>query len=221
MSLPRLFVLGDSISMQYGPYLEQYLTGRYHYARKLGTEPALKDLDPPQDANGGDSSQVLAYLKAMQAHSGIPADVLLLNCGLHDIKTNPTTGARQVPPEQYEANLLAILDTALGMGLKVVWVRTTPVVDAVHNTRPGMEFYRHAADGEFYNAIADRVMREHRVPMVDLYTFTRSLGPDVYCDHVHFHEPVREKQAACIAGWLDLYTIWQAQGGLSKTAPSS
>jgi hypothetical protein len=207
MSLPRLFVLGDSISMQYGPYLEQYLTGRYHYARKLGTEPALKGLDPPQDANGGDSSQVLAYLQAMQAHSGIPADVLLLNCGLHDIKTDPASGAKQVPPEQYEANLLAILDTAQETGLKVVWVRTTPVVDSVHNTRPGMEFHRHTADGEFYNAIADRVMRSKHISSIDLYTFTRNLGPDVYCDHVHFHEHVREKQAAYIAGWLELFAI--------------
>jgi lysophospholipase L1-like esterase len=210
--LPRLFVLGDSISIQYGPYLEQYLAGRYHYARKLGTEPALKDLDLPQDANGGDSSQVLAYLKAMQAHSGIPADVLLLNCGLHDLRTIPSTDTKQVTPAQYEANLLAILETANEMGLKAVWVRTTPVVDEVHNTgRVDTEFHRYAADVEVYNGIADGVMRLKHLSSIDLYTFTRNLGPDVYCDHVHFHEHVREKQAAYITGWLDLFTIGQTR----------
>jgi lysophospholipase L1-like esterase len=210
MTLPRLFVLGDSISIQYGPYLEQYLAGRYHYARKAGTELALQNLDNAQGANGGDSSQVLAYLKAMQANGGIPADVLLLNCGLHDLRTIPATDTKQVTPDTYEANLLAILETAREMGLKVVWVRTTPVVDEVHNAgRPDTEFHRYAADGEVYNAIADGVMRLSKVPSIDLYTFTRNLGPDVYCDHVHFHEPVREKQAAYIAGWLDLFTIGQ------------
>jgi lysophospholipase L1-like esterase len=212
MTLPRLFVLGDSISIQYGPYLEQYLTGRYHYARKEGTELALQNLDIAQGANGGDSSQVLSYLKAMQANGGILADVLLLNCGLHDLRTIPATDSKQITPDQYKANLLAILETAQEMGLKVVWVRTTPVVDEVHNTgRADTDFHRYAADVDVYNAIADEVMRSKNVSSIDLYTFTRNLGPDVYCDHVHFHEHVREKQAAYIAGWLELFTIGQAR----------
>ena len=40
------------------------------------------------------------------------------------------------------------------------------------------------------------------IPAIDLHGFTASIGPELYCDHVHFHEPVREKQAAFIAGWL-------------------
>lgn len=53
-----------------------------------------------------------------------------------------------------------------------------------------------------YNAVADRVMAAARVPCIDLYGFTCLLGPDLYCDHVHFKEPIREKQAAFLAGWL-------------------
>ena len=53
-----------------------------------------------------------------------------------------------------------------------------------------------------YNAAADGVMAAAGVPMIDLYTFTRNLGPDLYCDHVHFHEHVREKQGAFVAGWV-------------------
>ncbi len=29
-----------------------------------------------------------------------------------------------------------------------------------------------------------------------------NLGPDSCCDHVHFHEHVRQRQAAYIAGWV-------------------
>jgi hypothetical protein len=202
MPLPRLYVLGDSISIHYGPYLEQYLAGRYQYARKQGTEPALQNLDPPHDSNGRDSAHVLAFLRAMQAHGGIPADLLLLNCGLHDIKTNPQTGEKQVSPDLYESNLLTIIQMVGDMGLKLVWVRTTPVDDAVHN-RPDSEFHRHAEDCEVYNAIADGLTRAFRIPSIDLYTFTRNVGTNLYCDHVHFHEHVREKQAAYIAGWLE------------------
>jgi len=32
--LPQVFVVGDSISMHYGPYLEQFLSGKMRYARK-------------------------------------------------------------------------------------------------------------------------------------------------------------------------------------------
>ncbi|MBZ0299448.1 MAG: SGNH/GDSL hydrolase family protein [Anaerolineae bacterium] len=207
MPLRRLFVLGDSISIQYGPYLEQFLAGRFQYARKTGMEPALQNLDPPHDANGRDSTHVLIYLRAMQAHGGIPADALLLNCGLHDLKTDPATGEKQVPPDLYESNLLTIMQLVGDMGLKLVWVRTTPVDDAVHNTRPGMEFYRYADDCEIYNAIADDLMRAFKQPSIDLYGFTRRLGSDLYCDHVHFHEAIREKQAAYIAGWLEAHFI--------------
>ena len=202
MKLNRLFVLGDSISIQYGPYLEQYLAGRCHYDRKRGTEPALEGLD--HDDNGRDSAHVLEYLRAMQKHGGIPADMLLLNCGLHDIKTSPETGEKQVTPDQYEANLSAIILLAREMGLRVIWVRTTPVDDAVHN-RLSTGFHRYAADCEVYNAIADGLMRGFAAPSIDLHGFTRNLGPDLYCDHVHFHEHIREKQAAYIAGWLDVY----------------
>ena len=166
MQLPRLFVLGDSISIKYGPYLEQYLAGRYHYDRKRGTEPALVGLDPVHDDNGRDSTHVLAFLRAMQRHGGIEADVLLFNCGLHDIKTNPATGEKQVSPDLYETNLSAIIQVVREMGLKIIWVRTTPVDDGVHN-RLSSEFHRHAVDCETYNAIADDMMRafsdcEHR-----------------------------------------------------------
>lgn len=202
MTTPKLYVIGDSISMQYGPYLKQYLGQRYHYNRKTEQEESTLDLARRQGDNGGDSSMVLEFLRAKQAQVGLDADVLLLNCGLHDIKTDPASGKKQVPIEEYEENLKAIVSLIRQLGPALVWVRTTPCDEQVHNTRPGMNFHRFAADGRAYNEVADKVMAEAGVPSIDLYTFTCNLGDDVYCDHVHFYEHVRQQQAAYIAGWL-------------------
>lgn len=197
----KLYVLGDSISLHYGPFLKVYLHGFMEYSRKEGEEEARLNLDHPQGANGGDSSMVLAFLNAKTQQGGIRADLLLLNCGLHDLKTDPSTRKKQIPLAQYEANLRAILKTIRALGPKPVWIRTTMVDDAIHNrTAPG--FHRYAADCREYNGVADRVMAANRLPVIDLCTFTRNLGLDLYCDHVHFHEHIREKQAAYIAGWL-------------------
>jgi hypothetical protein len=86
-------------------------------------------------------------------------------------------------------------------GLQLIWVRTTPVDTKQHNSHSS-EFFRFAEDVIAYNQIADRIMLEHQVPLIDLYTFTRNLGMDLYCDHVHFREEIRMLQAAFIVGNL-------------------
>jgi len=171
------------------------------YSRKEGEDEALLDLDHPQGANGGDSSMVLAFLTETARGGGIDADLLLLNCGLHDIKTDPATGTKQVPIGQYEDNLRAIVPTVADMRPELVWIRTTPCDEAVHN-RGDMAFHRFSGDREAYNQVADGIMAEAGVPVIDLHTFTCNLGEDLYCDHVHFHEAVRRQQGAFIAGWL-------------------
>jgi lysophospholipase L1-like esterase len=206
-SVTRLFVIGDSISIQYGPYLERFLGGSFAYDRKrdaAGGAKAEHNLDVPQGANGGDSAMVLAYLKARAAGQPIAADVLLLNCGLHDIKTDPATNAKQVPPDAYARNLRAILAEARRMNLRVVWVRTTPVITEIHNAR-SRSFHRFAADVAAYNAIADEIMAEAKVPVIDLHGFSARFVPAGFIDHVHYSEAVREKQAAFIAGALGMW----------------
>ncbi len=201
-SRPRVFVLGDSISMQYGPALERLLAPRFDYDRKRDDGAGTSaNLDDPDGANGGDSSMVLAYLRTRRARQPIPADILLLNCGLHDIRTDPVTRAKRTSREEYAANLRLILAEAAAMGLRVVWVRTTPVVDALHNTRCG-KFHRFAADVAAYNEVADGIMRAAGVPELDLHAFTLPLLPGALVDHAHFDEPTREKQAAFLAGGL-------------------
>lgn len=205
----HLYVIGDSISLHYGPYLRAYLAGVATYARKEGEEEALLNLDNPQGANGGDSGMVRAFLAARIAVGALDADLLLVNAGLHDIKTDPTTGRKQVPLDQYQANLRAIVDLARPLSAQLVWIRTTPCDERVHN-HAGMAFHRFAADCDAYNAAADAIMAAAGVPRVDLHTFTRNLGPELYCDHVHFHEAVREKQGAFVAGWVMGYVMCEA-----------
>jgi lysophospholipase L1-like esterase len=195
----RLFLLGDSISVRYGPYLEQMAASRFVYARKQATPNAPDSLPYPADANGGDSSQVLSYLqRALDRHA---PDVLVLNCGLHDLRTDPQTGTKQVPLPLYRENLLAIVRLLQGRTTEAVWVRTTPVEDSRHNTSQ-MGFQRFDRDVVQYNDVADAVWGGAGVPVVDLYAFTRSLGEKLFCDHVHFCEPVCRLQAAFIAGHL-------------------
>ena len=55
MPLPTCYVIGDSISIQYGPYLESALGASWQYDRKSGDAEARKNLDIPIGANGGDS----------------------------------------------------------------------------------------------------------------------------------------------------------------------
>jgi lysophospholipase L1-like esterase len=207
--LPRVYVIGDSISIQYGLYLEQYLRGFMEYSRKEEDSEAKVGLPEPHSGNGGDSSTVLRFVEAAEKSGGFGADILLLNCGLHDIKTNRETSEKQVPIDQYESNLKKILESAKRMGMAVVWVRTTPVDENVHNQRPNIAFFRFAADCSAYNEVADRVMNEAGVRLIDLHSFTNNIGGELFADHVHFPEPIREKQGAFIAGWLVAW--WNAQ----------
>jgi hypothetical protein len=146
---------------------------------------------------------VVAFLKTKQQDGGINADYLLVNCGMHDIKTNPKTGVKQVAIEQYKENLSQIIVLAKAIYLQLIWINTTPCDEVVHNSE-GMNFYRFASDVITYNKAAEKIMSDADVSIIDLYNFTMNLGGiETYCDHVHFIEPVCEKQDAFIAGWLN------------------
>src|SRR5690554_4750331 len=130
----KLFLIGDSISIQYGPYLERYLQGTVEIDRKRdnGGSP---DERVPDGPNGGDSRMVLAYLKSKLADPTFQPDVLMLNCGLHDIKKDVNTQQYQVGIDEYERNLEAILQFVGEKGISLIWIRTTQVVDSIHNAK--------------------------------------------------------------------------------------
>lgn len=193
-SIKKLHVIGDSISMQYGIYLEQMLQGKWHYSRK---PPQNAD---PESANGRDSACVIEYLQTVR-HT-LRCDYLLVNCGLHDLKRHPQTNELQVPLAAYAANLKTIVAFAREVSNEMIRVRTTPVIDQIHNTR-NADFRRHAADVAAYNAAADTLMQQHHLRRLDLCTFTQNLGgEEIYLDHAHFTVDVRRQQAAFITGYL-------------------
>ena len=193
--MKKIFVLGDSISIYYGPFLEKYIKGTFEYDRK-GKNQECKDLNIASQTNGGDSSNCLEYLELLPE---LEYDVLLLNCGLHDIKTHPT--GIQIPPDEYEKNLRAIVELVRNRGKKIVWVASTPVDDEQHN-RVCTDFFRYNKDIVRCNEIAEKVMSELNVQIIDLYNFTLNLDEPLYTDHVHFFEPVRKLHGAFIAGQL-------------------
>jgi hypothetical protein len=231
VALPRLFVIGDSISLHYGPYLERLVAGRFTYGRKraepsgetvhgrasvrtsspdaaVRSQNSLDYPDGPFGENAGDSSMVLAYLSARPVTAR--ADLLVLNCGLHDLKVDKLSGRHQVELASYEENLATIVALVHDTGTRLVWCSTTPVDDASHAEHGrDLWFSRSAADVSRYNAAAAEVMRAAGVPIIDLYSVTLALGDQeggdlagLYVDHVHLAPWVRAAQAAYIAGWL-------------------
>ncbi|OGS21686.1 MAG: hypothetical protein A2252_11820 [Elusimicrobia bacterium RIFOXYA2_FULL_39_19] len=183
MKKKPLFVIGDSISMHYGPYLKEMLKDKCGYSRIKG--------------NGEDSINVLKFVQNNK-NKLLRHDIILFNCGLHDIKLNKGKTEKQVPIKQYEKNLKEILSELKKAGI-VIWVRITPVDDKRHN-RIVKDFSRFNKDVLTYNRVADKVMAENKIQTIDLYKFTKNLGNNLFCDHVHFKSEIRKLQAAYIAG---------------------
>lgn len=188
ISPTSLYLVGDSISIDYHPLLESLLAQGYTYRRKGGLALARMNLDGVQGANGGDSACVLAHLRE-QLDAGLPEAVVAVNCGLHDIKRAPDTGKIQIPPEQYRSNLHEIAERLQRAGKRMLWIRTTPLDEARH-LRCNASFHRREADLADYNRIADDVMDAAGVSRIDLHGFTSALPGELYRDHVHFHPDI-------------------------------
>lgn len=151
--LPRVLILGDSISIGYTVPLRKALEGQANVHR-----PA---------ANCGPTT---TGLKSLDTWLGTGKwDVIHFNHGLHDLKyvdaqgknASPDNGHQQVPPEQYEKNLNAIVTRLKQTGATLIFATTTPV--------PTNEPQRRYDDPKTYNAIALRVMKEQGVAIDDLY----------------------------------------------------
>jgi lysophospholipase L1-like esterase len=197
----RLFVVGDSISLGYGAALETMGRGFFSYARKTGEEPGREERGLPPGDNGGDSAAVRDYLRFRAETGGIPAEALLLNCGLHDLRADAATGTRQVPLEQYRANLRETVRVVEEMNLRLIWVNTTPVLESLHNG-PDRPVHRFNHDVEAYNAAAREIMQAAGALVLNLHAFTANLGPEACSDGVHFLAEASARQAAFLVGSL-------------------
>lgn len=145
-ALPRVLLIGDSISIGYTPIVRAQLKGIANVHRV------------PE--NGGPTSRGLMQLDEWLGPGHW--DVIHFNFGLHDLQRVDGDNLR-VPIADYERNLRALVARLRATGAKLVFATTTPV--------PGRTTHRRETDVLAYNAVALRVMRELGVPIDDLHAF--------------------------------------------------
>ena len=169
--LPRVLLLGDSISIGYTVPVRERLAGRANVHR------------PPE--NCGDTARGVTSLDKWLGAGRW--DVIHFNFGLHDLKyldaknalALPPAGKQVASPEVYERNLRAIVGRLKQTGAKLIFATTTPV--------PAGADGRIEADVARYNAVAARVMKELGVAIDDLYAFVRPRQGDIQRPaNVHF-----------------------------------
>jgi acyl-CoA thioesterase-1 len=145
--LPRVLLIGDSISIGYTVPVRKALEGVANVHRI------------PE--NGADTANGLKNIDVWLG--GSHWDVIHFNWGLHDLKVTPQ-GERQVPIETYEKNLTALVERLKKTGAKLIWASTTPVPEGKQSP------LRVSSDAPKYNAIAGRIMTAQGVVTDDLYT---------------------------------------------------
>ncbi|MDF1816185.1 MAG: SGNH/GDSL hydrolase family protein [Verrucomicrobiales bacterium] len=162
--LPRVLLIGDSISIGYTVPVRKLLEGKANVHRPL--------------VNCGPSTKGLADLDQWlnTGGAGKKWDVIHFNWGLHDLKymgpkgrnladPEESSSQQQVPPAEYEKNLRILAGKLQATGAKVVWRNTTPVP-------PGAKG-RVVGDSVKYNEIAEKVMKELKIPTNDLFTISK------------------------------------------------
>ena len=143
--LPRVLLIGDSISIGYTQPVRELLKGKANVHRI--------------PTNGGPTKNGAANIEKWLGTG--KWDVIHFNWGIHDLKFMPD-GKRQVEPEDYEKNLRTLVARMKTTGAKLIWATTTPIPDGELN--PSRKFGKVAE----YNAIAEKVMKENGVATDDL-----------------------------------------------------
>lgn len=162
--LPRVLLIGDSISIGYTEPVRVELQGKANVHRipenGAATLFALTNLDK--------------WLGS--AHW----DVIHFNFGLHDLKLMDN-GEHQVSLPDYKANLRTIVQRLQKTGARLIWATTTPVPNA--DVKPP----RRNADVIAYNETATKLMRDSGIAIDDLYALVNPrLGELQIPANVHF-----------------------------------
>ena len=145
--LPRVLLIGDSISMGYTLPTRKLLEGKANVHRI--------------PTNGGPTKNGVANIEKWLGTS--KWDVIHFNWGIHDLKFMPD-GKRQVEPADYEKNLRSLVARMKATGAKLIWATTTPIPSG--DLVPARKF----GEVKEYNDIAAKVMKESGVAVDDLNT---------------------------------------------------
>jgi acyl-CoA thioesterase-1 len=152
--LPRVLLIGDSISMGYTVPVRKLLEGKANVHRI--------------PANGGPTKNGIANIERWLGQG--KWDVIHFNWGIHDLKFMPD-GKRQVEPADYEKNLRELVMKMKATGAKLIWATITPI--------PKGELVppRRFGDEAEYNTIAKKIMEANGVRINDLNAYiTPQLG---------------------------------------------
>ncbi|MCG8600407.1 MAG: SGNH/GDSL hydrolase family protein [Verrucomicrobiales bacterium] len=160
--LPRVLLIGDSISIGYTVPVREAMKGEANVHRPR--------------ANCGPTTSGLSNIEAWLATGGEGKewDVIHFNWGLHDLKylgpkgenlqdPNDPKNHQQVPPDEYRANLQKLVDRLQETGAKLIWRNTTPVPEGARG--------RVVGHSVAYNKIAAEIMDAEKIPTHDLYSF--------------------------------------------------
>ncbi len=176
--LPRVLLIGDSISILYTAQVRQLLANEANVHRI--------------PANG--ATTVVGLQKIDQWLGDRPWGVIHFNWGLHDLVVNPK-GPHEVELDQYERNLETLVARLQKTGATLIFATTTPV--------PEGEKVRHAGDEKLYNDVALRVMARHHIQVDDLCTAIRPHVVEYQAPHdVHFGVPGSQFLAEQVAAMI-------------------
>ena len=171
--LPRVLLIGDSISIGYTLPTRALLEGKVNLHRiPTNGGPTIKGLE-----------QIDTWLGKKKW------DVIHFNWGLHDLKYMGPNGENlfpkekggkvQVPIQEYEKNLERLVIRMKKTNAKLIWRNTTPVP-------PGSKG-RYVGDSIKYNAAAARVMIRHGIPTHDLFTMSKKRMKEIMLPaNVHY-----------------------------------
>lgn len=146
--LPRVLLIGDSISMGYTVPVRKLLEGKANVHRI--------------PANGGPTSRGLANIEKWLGDG--KWDLIHFNWGIHDLR-HMDDGKRQVEPADYERNLRSLVARLKSTGATLIWASITPIPD------PPLKPERTFGDETEYNRIAAVIMRENDIPINDLHAW--------------------------------------------------
>lgn len=181
--LPRVLIIGDSISIGYTLPVRELLAGvaNVHRIPENGG-PTAKGIERLDDWLGGEAW-----------------DVIHFNWGLHDLKREPAAepGALRPPaatPDQYRANLERLVVRLEKTGATLVWAATTTV--------PVGESRRLANDDLAYNAVAAEIMNARGIAINDLNRVARArcAAHHTAPGNVHFTAEGSRVLAEAVAG---------------------
>ena len=194
--LPRVLLIGDSISIGYTPFVRAQLEGLAEVTHNAG--------------NAGHTGRGLARLDEWLSEG--PFDLIHFNWGLWDLAYRPDgskergldrkNGTQSWPVDAYVEHLIALTDRLDETGALLIWASTTPVPQG----EPG----RFAGDAARYNEAARAVMEVRDIPINDLHGLVSGRLEELQRPaNVHFTEHGSAVLGAQVAAVIQEALAWQ------------